>query len=72
MSKNEEHKVSDETIERTISACAWLVDIAEAGSLNGTPDAAAAFRWLENLGSRVYLDSLSRQSNTSQISTNIH
>jgi len=43
-----------ETVDTTIAACAWLVDVAERSALNGGVDAAAAARWLEGLGSRLH------------------
>ena len=47
-----------ETIDRTISGCAWLVDVAEECSSRGSEEAAIVARWLENLGSRMYVERL--------------
>lgn len=54
--------VDVDTIDRTVSACSWLVDIAEAGAAAGDADAAAAMRWLEALGSRLHQVRLMRKA----------
>ena len=53
-----------ETVDCTIAACAWLVDVAERSALTGGVDAAAAARWLEGLGSRLHMVRSVQQMNT--------
>jgi hypothetical protein len=59
--------VDVDTIDRTVSACSWLCDIAEAGVAAGEADAAAALRWLELLGSRLHQVRLERKAAVPQL-----
>jgi hypothetical protein len=54
------NSISDDSIERTISACAWLIGIAQrSGDCNGWNPVIV--RYLEQLGQGAYAVKLSQQ-----------
>ena len=59
--------VDVDTIDRTVSACSWLLDVAEAAAAAGDDDAVAAVRWLAACGSRLHLVRLSRKAQCSEL-----
>lgn len=46
--------VDSEVIEATREAAGWLLSVAQASMEQGHPDAHAAYRWLDKLGSKMY------------------
>lgn len=63
MNQVNDSTVSLEILDTTISACSWLVDVAEKAAAAGSVDAAAAARWLDNLGSHCHCVRHVRQMN---------
>lgn len=46
--------VDSVVIENVREAAEWLLSVAKASIAEGHPDAQAAYRWLDHLGSRMY------------------